>query len=379
MANLQGTLSAGQAVGGNYEILGVAGTGGMGVVYRALDRRLNRTVALKFLPGELSASPRDRERFLREARTASSLDHPNIGVIHAIEETAEGQGFIVMAYYDGQSLASRIKDGPLSEADAVDVAIQMAQGLAEAHSRHIIHRDIKPSNVMLTGSGDVRIVDFGLAQVTTQQTATSSGATGTINYMSPEQALEKGADHRTDIWSTGVTLAEMLTGRNPFEREGVSATLLSILNEPPREMIGITLELQQIVYRALAKDVTVRYQTMAELLADLEAIRPLLPESPPVADPGSVTLPYTGLGRITGARVTGTATGKGSRSSNKATSTAQFRRAMVHASQSALPQVRDAHTRSSRLRIAAYVLGSLVAVALVLLLITPVRERLAGI
>jgi tetratricopeptide (TPR) repeat protein len=371
MSNLQGTLSAGQAVGGNYEILGVAGSGGMGVVYRALDRRLNRTVALKFLPSELSSSPRDRERFLREARTASSLDHPNIGVIHAIEETSEGHGFIVMAFYDGQSLARRIREGPLSELDAVDIAIQMARGLAEAHSHHIIHRDIKPSNVMLNSSGAVRIVDFGLAQVTTQQTATSSGATGTINYMSPEQALEKGADHRTDIWSLGVTLAEMLTGRNPFEREGVSATLLSILNEPPRPMLGITPELQQIVYRALAKDVATRYQTMDELLAALEQVRPLLSGSAPLADAGSVTM---GFPRSGGGSVKGT-----NRASIMATGTAQFRRAVLQASQSALPQLQHARARSSRLLLAAYLLGALVLVAVALLILTPVRERLAGI
>jgi len=385
MSNLHGALSAGHAVGGNYEILGVAGTGGMGVVYRALDRRLNRTVALKFLPGELSASARDRERFLREARTASSLDHPNIGVIHAIEETPEGHGFIVMAYYDGQSLARRIREGPLSELAAVDVAIQMAKGLAEAHSRHVIHRDIKPSNVMLTSAGGVRIVDFGLAQVTTQQTATSSGATGTINYMSPEQALERGADHRTDIWSLGVTLAEMLTGRNPFEREGVSATLLAILNEPPREMLGIAPELQQIVYRALAKDANARYQSMDELLVDLEAVRPLLSDSPPLADPGSVTMPYPGIGRITGhasGKSAGSKPGTGklsTRANSKAAGTAQFRRALSLASQSALPQLQQAQTRSSRLLIALSVIAGLVVLALILLVVTPIRERLAGI
>lgn len=373
MSDLQGTLTAGHAVGGNYEILGVAGSGGMGVVYRALDRRLGRTVALKFLPSGISASPRDRERFLREARTASSLDHPNIGVIHAIEETADGHGFIVMAYYDGQSLARRIREGPLSELEAVDIAIQMAKGLAEAHARHIIHRDIKPSNVMLTTSGGIRIVDFGLAQVTTQQTATSSGATGTINYMSPEQALERGADHRTDIWSLGVTLAEMLTGRNPFEREGVSATLLSILNEPPREMPGITPQLQEIVYRALAKDVSTRYQSMHELLVDLERARPLISDIGPVADPGAATLPYAGLGSVTDP-----ASRRSSKGSFKAAGTAQFRRAVSQASRSALPQLQDERTRSSRLLLAALVLAAMVLIA-VLLLLAPVRDRLAGI
>jgi serine/threonine-protein kinase len=359
MSNLRGTLAAGEAVGGNYEILGVAGSGGMGVVYRALDRKLHRVVALKFLPLELSSSPRDRERFLREARTASSLDHPNIGVIHAIEETSEDQIFIVMAYYDGQSLAGRIREGPCTEPDAVDIAIQMARALGEAHAHHIIHRDIKPSNVMLTAAGTARIVDFGLAQITTQQTATSSGTTGTINYMSPEQALEKGADHRTDIWSLGVTLAEMLTGRNPFEREGISATLLAILNEPPKPMPGISPDLQAIVYRALSKDVTTRYQTMAELLADLESVRPHLIAA---SSPQDQTVPL-----------------QAALSKTRGAATAQLRRAMQEASQSAIPEQQAARVQRSRLLIAAYVLAGLLVAALALLFITPARERLVGI
>ena len=376
MANLHGPLSTGEAVGGNYEIVGVAGSGGMGIVYRALDRRLHRTVALKFLPMELAASPRDRERFLREARMASSLDHPNIGVIHAIEETSEGQGFIVMAYYDGESLALRIRQGALSEAEAVDIAIQMAAGLAEAHAHNIIHRDIKPSNVMLTRTSGaregirVRIVDFGLAQVTNQQTATSSGTTGTINYMSPEQALEKGTDHRTDIWSLGVTLAEMLTGHNPFAHEGISATLLAILNDPPRRMDSITTGLQEMVYRALSKEADSRYQTMAELLADLERIQPELQETETLLPAGADTLPRRGKGS------------SDSQSSAPASvrkmATAQFRQALKQASASAIPQLKTANRTSLRLRVMAYVALAVSAVAIALLLLTPIRERLVG-
>src|ERR1700758_2614327 len=134
----------------------------MGIVYRALDTKLERLVALKFLPDQLVASKTDKERFLREARTASSLDHPNIGVIHGIEETADGHAFIVMAFYDGESLAQRIRKGPLQVQEACDVGCQMLRGLAEAHAKKIVHRDIKPSNVMLTTSGTVKIVDFGL-------------------------------------------------------------------------------------------------------------------------------------------------------------------------------------------------------------------------
>ena len=364
MANLHGTLIAGEAIG-NYEIVEVAGSGGMGVVYRALDRRLKRTVALKFLPAQLSHSPRDRERFLHEARMASSLDHPNIGVIHAIEETTEGQGYIVMAFYEGQSLAQRIADGPLPEVQAVDIAMQMACGLSEAHARKIVHRDIKPSNVMLTGSsGDrchVRLVDFGLAQWMAAQQTSSGGAKGTLNYMSPEQALEKPADARTDIWSLGVTLAEMLTGRNPFARETISATLLAILNDPPVPMAGIHPNLQAIVYRALSKDVTARYQEMAEIFADLKQLQPLLPAA---ADAAS--------GSLTQALPEGNA-----KPSGRLLPPVDLRKALKRASKSALPLVQN--TGRSRLLRFAWILGALTLLSALTLTITPIRERLAGI
>ena len=148
MAVLKHSFSEGEVVAGNYRVLSIAGAGGMGVVYRALDLRLDRVVALKFLPPELNTSARDKERFLREARTASSLDHPNIGVIHGVEETEDGLTFIVMAFYEGSSLAQRIQGGPLPVSESIEIARQMACGLSEAHSRGIIHRDIKPSNVM---------------------------------------------------------------------------------------------------------------------------------------------------------------------------------------------------------------------------------------
>jgi serine/threonine protein kinase len=160
---LKTSFSEGDLIAGNYRVLSIAGSGGMGVVYRACDQRLDRTVALKFLPPELNSSEREKERFLREARTASSLDHPNIGVIHGIEETEDGFTFIVMAFYEGASLAQRIQKRPMKPHEAVGVARQMAQGLGEAHRHGIVHRDVKPSNVMLTSSGLVKIVDFGLA------------------------------------------------------------------------------------------------------------------------------------------------------------------------------------------------------------------------
>jgi serine/threonine-protein kinase len=267
------SLSLGEVVGNNYEILGIVGAGGMGVVYRARDRKLERIVALKFLPPEIDRDDRERQYFLLEARTASSLDHPNIGVIHGIEETADGRAFIVMAFYAGQSLAQILSTGPLPPAKAVAIACQIAQGLQEAHSRKIVHRDIKPSNVMITPSGALKIVDFGLARVITAESATVTGITGTVKYMSPEQAMGHRVDQRTDIWSLGVVLEEMLTGTHPFERNTVSAILVAVLHEAPRPMDEVPVELQRIVYRALSKNPEKRYQHCSEMLADLQAFR----------------------------------------------------------------------------------------------------------
>jgi eukaryotic-like serine/threonine-protein kinase len=293
MSDLKTALSVGELVANGYRILGMAGAGGMGVVYRALDLKLERTVALKFLPAELNASDRDKQRFLREARTASSLDHPNIGVIHGIEETPDGRTFIVMAFYEGQSLAQKIRNGPLTPAEALDIAIQMASGLAEAHARQIVHRDIKPSNVMLTGSGSVRIVDFGLAHAATGATASQTGMTGTVAYMSPEQALGNTVDQRSDIWSLGLVLAEMLTGRNPLERETIAAIIMAILNEAPQGLEALPPELAAIVYRALSKQPAKRYQQCAEMIADLEAVR-ALPAIAGAAAAAGAALPPSG-------------------------------------------------------------------------------------
>ncbi|MGA8072256.1 MAG: serine/threonine-protein kinase, partial [Candidatus Acidiferrales bacterium] len=273
MPDTSSTLRPGERVG-NYQILAMAGAGGMGVVYKALDIKLERTVALKFLPPELNASEKDKERFLKEARTASSLDHPNIGVIHGVEETEVGHAFIVMAFYEGESLTQKIRRGPLPVRDAVDIAIQMAKGLEAAHARNIVHRDVKPSNVLITQHGLAKIVDFGLARVVTSPTMTQTGGTsGTVGYMSPEQSLGKPIDLRTDIWALGVVLAEMLAGQNPFWRDSVPSTVVAILNDPPRPMEGVPLELQQIVYRALSKDPAHRYQSCTQLRTDLESIR----------------------------------------------------------------------------------------------------------
>jgi len=274
---LKTSFSEGELIAGNYRVLSIAGSGGMGVVYRARDERLDRTVGLKFLPTDLNASEKEKERFLREARTASSLDHPNIGVIHGIDETEDGLTFIVMAFYDGFSLSQRIANGRLRTQEAIGIARQMALGLGEAHSKGIIHRDVKPSNVMLTSSGLVKIVDFGLARAMTEATASQTGVTGTVRYMSPEQAMERALDQRCDIWALGVVFGEMLTGNSPFHAESLTTMLFAILNEPPKGLDTLHPALQRILYRALAKDPEKRYGSCGEFLGDLDAAAKEIP------------------------------------------------------------------------------------------------------
>jgi len=245
----------------------------MGTVYRALDVKLERLVALKFLPDPVLASDTERERFLREARTASLLDHPNIGVIHGVEETPDGRPFIVMAFYEGETLARRISRGPLALTEAVVIAIQVARGLTEAHTRAVIHRDIKPGNILLTQQNVAKIVDFGLARMNVSTGSTQTlGTSGTIGYMSPEQTLDKVVDQRTDIWALGVVTAEMVIGKNPFWRASAPATIAAILNEAPTLPEEISLDLRHIIYRALSKDPATRYPQCSEMLSDLEVI-----------------------------------------------------------------------------------------------------------
>ena len=284
MSNPSATLSAGDLVG-NYKILGLAGAGGMGVVYRALDTKLERVVALKSLPHEMIASAEDKERFLREARTASSLDHPNIGVIHGLEEH-NGRSYIVMAYYEGETLAHRISRGQVSISEAVDVAIQIGEGLTAAHAGAVVHRDIKPSNIIITPRNVAKIVDFGLARLASHVSTTQSlGAAGTLAYMSPEQAIGKFVDQRTDIWALGIVLAEMVTGKNPFSRDSTPAILFAILNEAPRPMDELPLELLRIIYRALSKEPETRYQTCRDMVTDLREFRAHIQTEPALAIP----------------------------------------------------------------------------------------------
>ena len=259
----------------HYQILEKLGEGGMGVVYKAEDLKLKRIVALKFLPPELTRDPEAKERFIQEAQAASALDHPNICTIHEIDETADGQLFIVMACYDGETLKKKVISNQLSVDSAIDFAIQIAQGLAKAHLHGITHRDIKPANVMITNDSVVKILDFGLAKLKGQIGLTKAGTTiGTVAYMSPEQTRGGEVDHRTDIWSLGVVLYEMITGQLPFKGEYDQAVMYSVLNEKPEPVTGlrtgVPMELERIVRKALAKNPGERYQDAYELVADLK-------------------------------------------------------------------------------------------------------------
>ncbi len=265
-----------------YRILEPLGRGGMGVVYKALDSRLNRTVALKFLPRTIADAEQAEKRFFNEARAASALDHNNICSVHEIGETEDGRVFISMAFYDGETLNRKIGRGPLSVEEARDYATQMATGLAAAHARGILHRDIKPSNLMITkpapGSenGVLKILDFGLAKIDDHQLTRTGTALGTIAYMSPEQARGEAVDHRTDIWALGVVLYEMLTGQRPFVGASDLASIDPILNKDPTPLSkttpAVTEEFEEVVSLCLQKDRKLRYQTMDELLTDLKAL-----------------------------------------------------------------------------------------------------------
>jgi len=262
----------------HYKILEKLGEGGMGVVYKAHDTKLDRLVALKFLPAQLAASEQDKQRFTHEAKAASALDHPNICNVHEIDETPDGQVFIVMAIYEGTPLNRKIEKGPLKIDEAVDVAIQAAEGLQAAHEKGIVHRDVKSSNIMVTDKGRAVIMDFGLAHSRGMSKLTKTGSTlGTVPYMSPEQARGEKVDHRTDIWSLGVVLYEMLTGQLPFRSEYQEAIVYSILNESPQPLTGmrsgIPMALEAIVNKCIEKNASDRYQHADELIVDLRRVR----------------------------------------------------------------------------------------------------------
>jgi serine/threonine protein kinase/tetratricopeptide (TPR) repeat protein len=256
----------------HYSIESELGAGGMGVVYKAKDVRLGRTVALKFLPPELTRDPHAKERFIREAKSASSLDHPNICTIYDFDETDDHQLFFAMPCYAGETLQAKLVRGRLPISKAVEIATQIAGGLSRAHQMGIIHRDIKPANIMMTADGQIKILDFGLAKLVGDQTLTKAGsAVGSPPYMSPEQIRGEEVDHRTDIWSLGVVLYEMLRGTPPF-RGGSTAAIFHTILQGNFDSLEADTAIETVLQRSLAKSVADRYSGLEQMIRDLEAV-----------------------------------------------------------------------------------------------------------
>jgi eukaryotic-like serine/threonine-protein kinase len=297
---------------GRYQILEKLGQGGMGIVYKAFDTLLERVVALKVISAPIEDKPEVRERFIREARAAGQLSHPNIITIHDLGEH-EGQPYLAMELLEGEDLLSRMgRPDKMSLRRKVEVAADICYGLEYAHARGLIHRDIKPANIFMTRNGALKILDFGLARLMTSELTGSHMMMGTLNYMAPEQVRGERIDHRVDIFSVGVVFYELLSGRKAFAGDSFASTLFKILNEVPEPLLRIdpTLppELAAIVDRALAKPRDERYQNMGELLRDLTVFRQMaFADSPmsgrpisdghrPPSDPwrGSTTPPYGG-------------------------------------------------------------------------------------
>ncbi|MCK4403561.1 MAG: protein kinase [candidate division Zixibacteria bacterium] len=290
----------------HYKVLEKLGEGGMGVVYKAEDTKLKRTIALKFLTPQVLGAEEEKARFVNEAQAAAALDHPNICTVYEIDE-AEGHTFMSMAYLEGQSLKDKVKSGRLKLEEALDIVVQVAEGLREAHEKGIVHRDIKSANVMVTEKGQAKIMDFGLAKLAGGTQLTKTGTTmGTVAYMSPEQAKGEEVDHRTDIWSLGVVLYEMVTGQLPFQGEHEQAVIYSILNEEPEPVTGLrtglSRELERTVNRALAKSPGERYQNAGDILVDLRKLRKELESetskqktSKIKPQPSIAVLPFTNL------------------------------------------------------------------------------------
>ena len=285
---------------GPYEIVTHVGEGGMGQVYQATDTRIDRRVALKLLPRHLTRDEKAKRRFLLEARAASALDHPNICTIFEIEEAPDGHLYLVMAFYDGATVDTRVKDGPLPVPEAVDVAAQVAEALVKAHGAGIVHQDIKPANVMLTDDGLVKLLDFGIAKLTSADAPTQTGSVfGTLAYMSPEQLDGRPVDTRTDLWSLGVVLYEMLTGTRPFPGDRLQTVSVGILTREPRALsasrVDVPEQLRQLVAEALAKDPGARVSSAAAFataLRDLQRATPV--EVQPAAEerPSVAVLPF---------------------------------------------------------------------------------------
>src|SRR5258708_15024515 len=268
----------------HYRVDAKLGEGGMGVVYRAEDLRLQRTVALKFLPPH-SLLERHKQRFLEEARNAALLQHPNICPIYEVDE-ADGTLFFAMAYLDGKTVWEKLGGGRLTIGESLNIAIQVADGLEEAHQRGIVHRDIKSSNIIVSAKGHAYILDFGLALRDGANRVTIQGArVGTPAFMSPEQAQGLPIDHRTDLWSLGVVLFEMLTGKLPFARASEVALVHAIIyDQPPAltsESPDASPELESVLQRSLAKDPALRWQRARDIPTHLPPIPPIPLATPP--------------------------------------------------------------------------------------------------
>ena len=277
-------LTAGTRVA-HYQIISKIGAGGMGEVYLAHDSKLDRQVALKFLSFHLSQDETSRVRFTREAKAAAKLDHPNIVPVHEVGEY-QGRPFFAMAHIEGQSLREVIKQGKLTVSGAIDHCMQICEGLNEAHNAGIVHRDIKPGNIIIDTKNKPRILDFGLATLSGEEKLTKTGSTlGTVGYMSPEQITGKNVDRRSDIFSIGVILYEMLTGRRPFEGDNDAAVVKAITDATPepvsRYKSGVSGELQQVVDKALSKDPSLRYQHADGMLSDLKRLKTEPVPAPP--------------------------------------------------------------------------------------------------
>jgi len=269
-------LKPGTLIAGKYKIVDEVGAGGMGVVYKAEDLKLKRCVALKFLPPHLMDEPDLKERFLVEAQAAASLSHPNICVIHEVGES-EDRPYIAMEYVEGETLRDRTGKGPVEPGEAVGLIDQVAAGLGEAHGKGIVHRDVKSANIMVTAKGRAKVMDFGLAKLRGGSSLTKSQTTlGTVAYMSPEQARGESLDQRTDIWSLGVVLYELLAGKLPFRGDHDQTVIYAILHREPEPLTrlrpGLTPELDHVVGQALTKKDVDRYKSMEELRDDLAAL-----------------------------------------------------------------------------------------------------------
>lgn len=307
-----GLPEAGTSVG-HFEILERLGGGGMGVVYKARDLTLGRLVALKFMAPTRQDSQEARVRFLREAQAVAALDHPNVCTLYEIGEEEDGRIFLAMALCPGETLRDRLRRGPLPPREAVQVALQIADGLAAAHARGIVHRDIKPANLLLS-DGLVKIIDFGVARLSDQTTITREGvAIGTLNYTAPEHLFGGEPGPESDLWSLGVVLYESIAGRLPFQAKTMPEMIVALLKQTPPPLEGVSLELCRVVERAMVRSPRERYQSAEEMQADLLAAMasvtdltcdlhaPTIPTEPTIRQKGSPllhNLPFPPLGDL---------------------------------------------------------------------------------